>query len=165
VNACPATRNIATRTSLLHVNFRQNKSILNFLPTFVPMHSATFIVLFLNLGTGEIFLIMMFILIFFGADKIPQMARALGKGMREMKNATAEIQREIEKSATEVQRELNIDGETNELKDAVESMKGHIKEGLNHLENHYAEKKELPEAAPEEEKENPLTPPNAVKRS
>ena len=34
----------------------------------------------------------------FGADKIPDLARGVGKGIREIKNATGEIQNEITKS-------------------------------------------------------------------
>ena len=68
-------------------------------------------VLFLNLGTGEIFLVVLCVLLFFGADKLPEMARAFGKGMREMKNATAEIQREIEKGAVDIQRDINVGDE------------------------------------------------------
>lgn len=127
------------------------------------MFSTPYIALFLNLGGGELFVIMMFILVFFGADKLPQMARALGKGMREMKNATAEIQREIEKSATEVQREMNMEGTTNDLKDAVDTMKGHLKEGISNLENHYSEKKEET-PRPDADEPSPLTPPDAIKR-
>ena len=123
-----------------------------------------FLILFLNLGTGEIFVIMIFILIFFGADKLPEMARALGKGMREMKNATAEIQREIEKGAAEVQRNMNMEGQLNDLKEASDNIKKSISQGLVNLENHYSEKKEEPQQ-PEEDPNNPLTPPDAIKRS
>ena len=46
-------------------------------------------VLFLgDLGGGEIMLIMVVILIFFGANKIPELARGLGKGIREFKDAS-----------------------------------------------------------------------------
>lgn len=54
-----------------------------------------------NLGGPEIFLIVLFVLIFFGAKKIPELARGLGKGIREFKDATREVQTEIEESAKE----------------------------------------------------------------
>lgn len=41
-------------------------------------------------------LIMVVILIFFGANKIPELARGLGKGIREFKDASREIRSEIE---------------------------------------------------------------------
>lgn len=50
-----------------------------------------------DLGGGEIMLIMVVILIFFGANKIPELARGLGKGIREFKDASSEIRNEFEK--------------------------------------------------------------------
>jgi sec-independent protein translocase protein TatA len=55
-----------------------------------------------NLGGPEIFLIVLFVLIFFGAKKIPELARGLGKGIREFKDATREIKDEIEESTNGV---------------------------------------------------------------
>ena len=60
--------------------------------------------LFLDIGGGELVLILLVIVMFFGADKIPEMARGLGKGMRQFKDATGSIQREIEKSIDDVER-------------------------------------------------------------
>ena len=48
-----------------------------------------------NLGTTEILLIVLVILIFFGAKKIPELAQGLGKGIREFKKATREIETEV----------------------------------------------------------------------
>lgn len=52
-----------------------------------------------GLGGQEIILILLVILIFFGAKKIPELARGLGKGIREFKDATKEIKNDIEDSA------------------------------------------------------------------
>ncbi len=60
--------------------------------------------LFLDVGGGELVVILLVIVIFFGADKIPELARGLGKGMRQFKDATGSIQREIEKSIDEGER-------------------------------------------------------------
>jgi sec-independent protein translocase protein TatA len=49
-----------------------------------------------DLGGGEIMLILVVILIFFGAKRIPELARGLGKGIREFKDASSEIRSEIE---------------------------------------------------------------------
>ncbi len=49
-----------------------------------------------GLGGWEVMLILLIIVVFFGAKKIPEMARGLGKGIREFKDATKEIQKEIE---------------------------------------------------------------------
>ena len=57
------------------------------------------ILLFLgDIGGSELMLIMVVILIFFGANKIPELARGLGKGIREFKDASTEIRREFEQS-------------------------------------------------------------------
>jgi sec-independent protein translocase protein TatA len=129
------------------------------------MNSAQ-IILFLNLGTGEVFLIVLMILVFFGADKIPEIARGLGKGMREMKNATSEIQREIQKSATDIQRDVNLGKEGDEIQDAANNLKKHLSEGLTNIENHYNEKPESESTSSpdDEDKDNPLVPPDAIKR-
>lgn len=56
--------------------------------------------MFGNIGTGEILLILLIVLIFFGAKKIPELAQGLGKGIREFRKATRDIQDEIEKPAS-----------------------------------------------------------------
>jgi sec-independent protein translocase protein TatA len=48
-----------------------------------------------NLGTTEILLIFLVILIFFGAKKIPELAQGLGKGIREFKKATREVEEDV----------------------------------------------------------------------
>jgi len=53
--------------------------------------------MFGNLGTGEILLILLIVLIFFGAKKIPDLAQGLGKGVREFRKAMRDVQDEIEK--------------------------------------------------------------------
>ncbi|MBK9510279.1 MAG: twin-arginine translocase TatA/TatE family subunit [Cytophagaceae bacterium] len=52
-----------------------------------------------NLGGTEIFVIVFVILLFFGAKKLPELARGLGKGIREFKDATKEVKDNIEKAA------------------------------------------------------------------
>ena len=50
-----------------------------------------------NLGATEIILIILVLVVFFGARKIPELAQGLGKGIREFKKATREIEDEVEK--------------------------------------------------------------------
>lgn len=52
--------------------------------------------LFLNLGPTELIIILFIILLLFGAKKIPDLARGLGRGVREFKDASKEIKREID---------------------------------------------------------------------
>ena len=55
-----------------------------------------------GLGGWEILLILMVLLIFFGAKKIPELAKGLGKGIKEFKNATNEIKEEIEEGVKDL---------------------------------------------------------------
>jgi sec-independent protein translocase protein TatA len=65
----------------------------------------------LFIGGSEIFFIILFVVMLFGADKIPEIARGLGKMMREVKDASNEIKREIKDTSTEIKD--NIDKEIN----------------------------------------------------
>ena len=57
------------------------------------------LILFLgDIGGSELMLIMVVILIFFGANKIPELARGLGKGIREFKDASTVIRKEFEQA-------------------------------------------------------------------
>lgn len=67
---------------------------------------ATF--LFFNLGGGEIFIVLLVVLLFFGSNKIPELARGLGKGIREFKNAANGVQREIEDSMKDVPKKKDL---------------------------------------------------------
>lgn len=53
--------------------------------------------LFLSPSGGEIMFILVAVLMLFGSKKIPELARGLGKGIREIKNATSDIQKEVTK--------------------------------------------------------------------
>jgi sec-independent protein translocase protein TatA len=56
---------------------------------------------FLFLGGGEIMVVLLFVLLLFGSDKIPEAARMLGKALREFRRATDDIKREISNQANE----------------------------------------------------------------
>ena len=63
--------------------------------------------LFLNLGGGEVVLVVLVTLMFFGSKNIPTIARSLGKAMRELQDATDGIKREIEQSAQPVKQQMD----------------------------------------------------------
>ena len=49
-----------------------------------------------------------FIVMFFGSKKIPELAKGLGKAIREVKDASNEIKKEIRDSATSVKDDLDL---------------------------------------------------------
>ena len=51
--------------------------------------------IFLFISGQEIFIILLVVLLLFGANKIPEIAKGLGKGMREFKKAADDIKREM----------------------------------------------------------------------
>jgi sec-independent protein translocase protein TatA len=54
-----------------------------------------------NLGAPEIILLLLVVLVLFGARKIPEMMQGLGKGIKEFKKATRDIESEINTAGTE----------------------------------------------------------------
>ncbi len=53
---------------------------------------------FLNMGGSEIMLILVVVLLLFGGKKLPELARGLGKGIREFKDASEGVKREIHRN-------------------------------------------------------------------
>lgn len=60
--------------------------------------------MFGNLGAGEIILIVLVILLLFGAKKIPELAQGLGKGMKEFKKSLKDVEEEIKKTDEDVKK-------------------------------------------------------------
>ncbi len=55
-----------------------------------------------GLGGQELLLILFVVLLFFGPSKLPELARGLGKGMREFKKAQADLENEFNKAVDTV---------------------------------------------------------------
>jgi sec-independent protein translocase protein TatA len=75
------------------------------------------------MGMSEIVLIVFVALMLFGSKNIPEIARTLGKGMAQIKNATNDIKSEIQKSAdfkeiTDIKD--NLKGEFTGLSDSIQ---------------------------------------------
>ncbi len=62
---------------------------------------------FLFISGSEIFIVFLVVLLLFGADKIPELARMFGKGVNEFRKAADDIKREFETSADDVEQEVN----------------------------------------------------------
>jgi sec-independent protein translocase protein TatA len=50
-----------------------------------------------NIGGPELIIILLVIFVFFGAKKIPEMAKGLGEGIREFRKAARDVQTKVEK--------------------------------------------------------------------
>lgn len=54
-----------------------------------------------GLGGSEVIIILFALLLFFRAKRIPELARGLGRGIREFKDATTEVERELNNTLIE----------------------------------------------------------------
>lgn len=100
----------------------------------------------LFISGAEIFFIMFIVVMVFGADKIPGIAKGLGKGMRQLKDATEDIKKEIQKSAdkqgidtsfvSDIKKDIDdvknnvsssLTKELGDVKDSVDEITGAIK--------------------------------------
>ena len=61
----------------------------------------------LFLSAQHILIVMIVVLMLFGADKIPEVAKGIGKGMRDFKKATDDIRKEIEESTRDIRTDMN----------------------------------------------------------
>ncbi|RZJ31935.1 MAG: Sec-independent protein translocase TatA [Flavobacterium sp.] len=86
-----------------------------------------------GIGGGEFIFILFIILIFFGSDKIPEIARTLGKGMAQLKNATNDIKSEIHNSARDGGLDLKelTGGISEEINKAKEGFTRMVNENAN----------------------------------
>lgn len=91
-------------------------------------------VLPLFISGAEIAFILFIVLMVFGADKVPEIARGLGKGMRQIKDATNDIKTEITKSAEkqgiDVDITKDVRSQIDKVKEDVEDVTGPIKRQL-----------------------------------
>lgn len=65
--------------------------------------------LLISLGGPEVILILVVVLLLFGAKRIPDLARGLGKGIREFKDASTEIKKEIERESSSIDKSMKDD--------------------------------------------------------
>jgi sec-independent protein translocase protein TatA len=79
-----------------------------------------------GIGGGELILIILIALMLFGSDKIPEIARAMGKGMAQLKNATNEIKSEIQKGVEANGIDTSMKQLTSTFTDEVEKVKSNL---------------------------------------
>ena len=89
----------------------------------------------LFISSTEIVFIMFIVIMIFGADKIPDIAKGMGKGMRSLKNATNDIKGEIKRSADNQGIDADdftkdISQEINKAKEEINDIEGAIRRKL-----------------------------------
>ncbi len=83
---------------------------------------TTGLFLFLNIGTSEMMLILFVALFLFGGKKLPELARGLGRGIREFKDASESIKRDISDQINNFEEEINdVKSEIKSIGEGVES--------------------------------------------
>ncbi|WP_373282326.1 Sec-independent protein translocase subunit TatA/TatB [Bizionia arctica] len=87
--------------------------------------------MFLFIGTTEIMFILFIVIMVFGADKIPDIAKGMGKGMRMLRDATNDVKSEISKSAEKNGLDTSItkdvQDELKKVKDELEDFTGSVR--------------------------------------
>lgn len=92
-----------------------------------------------GIGGGELIFILFIVLMLFGSDKIPEIARTMGKAMAQLKNATNDIKSEIHKGMEENginQSMADITGNINsEISKAKQNLLGDAPRQLTDIQN------------------------------
>jgi sec-independent protein translocase protein TatA len=94
----------------------------------------------------EIFVIIIVALLLFGAEKLPDIAKTIGRGMRDFKKATDEIRRELENSTQDIRKDANevsdsikkdvsdfrnnIEKDSNEVTDSIRNKMNDVRSGV-----------------------------------
>lgn len=90
--------------------------------------------MFLFISGAELILVLFVVIMVFGTDKLPEIARGLGKGMRQLKDATndikAEVQKSAEKNGLDTSITKDITKQIGEVKDDLDSLTGPIKRNM-----------------------------------
>jgi len=89
---------------------------------------------FLFISAPEIAFIVFIVVMVFGADKVPEIARGLGKGIKQIKNATNDLKSEISKSAKDQGVDIDItedvQKEIDKVKEDIDDITGSVKRQL-----------------------------------
>ena len=90
--------------------------------------------MFLFISGAEIGFIIFIVVLLFGADKIPEFAKGMAKGINNIKHATNEIKNEINNSKDNLVKDSdiskNIESEIKKVKSEMDSISGTIKRDL-----------------------------------
>mgnify|MGYP003637223317 CR=1 FL=1 len=83
---------------------------------------------FLFIGTTEIMFILFIVVMVFGADKVPDIAKGMGKGMRTLRDATNDLKSEITKSSEK--HGINTSDYTKTFTDEIQKVKDEVEDAV-----------------------------------
>lgn len=86
--------------------------------------------MYLFISGAEIFIILIIVVMLFGAEKIPEIARGLGKGMQQLKNATNEVKKEIVNSGIEKDIDTKF---TRDIQKEVTKIKNKVQDNIDDI--------------------------------
>lgn len=101
-----------------------------------------------NLGGGELLVVVFFVLLFFGSEKIPGLMKGMGRAMREFKTAMDDVKSDIENSVTEPVKQIKNNIEI-AIKEPVNSITRNVNEAMadkpiTNIEENHTSKTEEP---------------------
>lgn len=94
----------------------------------------SYIVLIFDVSGGEFLVILLVILMFFGSKNIPDLARGLGKGYRQLKDASNSIKREIQSGSGDIgSLKRPLDKHIEDIKKSISDVDTDIKKDMGKL--------------------------------
>jgi sec-independent protein translocase protein TatA len=84
-----------------------------------------------GISGGEIVVILLLVVMLFGANKIPELAKGFGKGMRDIRNAANDIKQEISATADEDETLSKFKEKVEKEKKEIEDITGSVKRNLD----------------------------------
>lgn len=114
----------------------------------VKLMSGYPVLLFLDISGGELLVIMLVAFLVFGPEKMPEIARKVGKAMNQMKKASNDLTREFKKETSSLQDEISnvksgINKEIESVSREYSSNKSRIYENLNDIDQKVEESPEI----------------------
>lgn len=99
----------------------------------MPFHP---LLLFFDVSGGELLVIILVVFLVFGPQKMPEIARKIGKAMNEMKKASNDLTREFRQEAAGIRSEIkeaqeNVGEEVNTLNREVNLTRARVRNDLN----------------------------------
>lgn len=97
--------------------------------------------MFFDISTGEVFIILMVLFLVFGPQKMPEIARKIGKAINQMKHASSEITREFNDETDKIKR--TFEEEAKDIRKTYDDTKKDIEKENKNLENELSIKTDI----------------------